>query len=44
MTLAKPVMRGLLTAQIKKNLIVASILSIITVEVPRAEPKDQGLC
>ncbi|KAK8384326.1 hypothetical protein O3P69_009246 [Scylla paramamosain] len=31
MTLAKPVMRGLLTAQIKKNLIVASGLSVISV-------------
>ena len=31
MTLAKPVMRGLLTAQIKKNLIVATGLSVITV-------------
>ncbi|XP_045137579.1 cytochrome c oxidase subunit 6C-1-like [Portunus trituberculatus] len=31
MTLAKPVMRGLLTAQIKKNLIVATGLSVISV-------------
>ncbi|KAK3874013.1 hypothetical protein Pcinc_021031 [Petrolisthes cinctipes] len=31
MSLAKPVMRGMLTAQIKKNLIVATGLSIVTV-------------
>lgn len=31
MVLAKPVMRGLLASQIKRNLIIASGLSVITV-------------
>ena len=42
--LAKPQMRGLLTAQIKKHLIVASVLSVSTMMAYKifvADPRKQ---